>query len=133
MVLHLARLGHRRIGKMPASAASRYGIKAGRSAAGQEETILPSNKNDRSFCVDRTRSGAVSSLFTGLGVQCGAVTFTNDVLTVDVFLDTSMVEAQAGGHESITTRVYPPVTSPSACGPVRGRRPPPSSRSRSGR
>ncbi|MFC6532837.1 GH32 C-terminal domain-containing protein [Nonomuraea rubra] len=68
---------------------------------------MSSNKNDKSFCVDRTSSGAVSSLFAGLGVQCGAVTLTNDVLTLDVFLGTSMVEADAGGHKSITPRVYP--------------------------
>ncbi|MGR6918015.1 GH32 C-terminal domain-containing protein [[Actinomadura] parvosata] len=93
--------------EMSASAATRYGIKVRRSPAGEEETVLSYNKNDKTICVDRTRSGTVSSLFTDLGVQCGPVALTSGVLTLDVFLDKSMVEAYAGGHKSITTRVYP--------------------------
>ncbi|WP_327585599.1 GH32 C-terminal domain-containing protein [Nonomuraea sp. NBC_00507] len=93
--------------EMSASAASRYGIKVRRSPAGEEETLLSYNKNDKTFCVDRTRSGAISSLFADLGVQCGPVALADDVLTLDLFLDKSMVEAYAGDHKSITTRVYP--------------------------
>jgi len=37
----------------------------------------------------------------------GPLTLTNDTLTLDVFLDRSVIEAYANDHKSITTRAYP--------------------------
>ncbi|WP_440088484.1 GH32 C-terminal domain-containing protein [Streptosporangium sp. LJ11] len=92
---------------MSATTATKYGIKVRRSPNGEEETLLSYDRGAKTFCVDRTRAGSVSSLSPDLGVQCGPATLDGDVLTLDVFLDKSMIEAYAGGKKSITTRVYP--------------------------
>lgn len=89
------------------SRTGRTGIKVLRSAGGEEETAIFYDASTRTLGVDRTRSGNVSSLVPDLGVQSGSLPLQGGGLTLDVYLDKSMIEVYANGYKSITTRAYP--------------------------
>lgn len=72
----------------------------------EERTRLFSDAPAGQPGVDRTRSGN-NSAEPGFGIHKGPLTLTNDTLTLDVFLDRSVIEAYANDHKSITTRAYP--------------------------
>nr|WP_308288379.1 GH32 C-terminal domain-containing protein [Streptomyces lavenduligriseus] len=57
--------------------------------------------------VDRTRSGNNSGAEPNLGVHKGPLALSNGTLTLDVFVDRSMVEVYANNHKCLTTRAYP--------------------------
>ncbi|CAM5334220.1 hypothetical protein SGLAM104S_07093 [Streptomyces glaucescens] len=57
--------------------------------------------------MDRSRSGNHSSAEPNLGVHKGPLALSNGQLTLEVFVDRSVIEAYANSHKSITTRAYP--------------------------
>ena len=93
--------------ELAANGANRYGVKVRRSPGGEEETLVYYDRAEGTINVDRRRSGSVSSLHPDLGVQGGPLALGGEALTLDVFVDKSMLEAYANGAKSITTRVYP--------------------------
>ncbi|TXS47923.1 glycoside hydrolase [Streptomyces sp. or43] len=87
--------------------AGTFGLDVLRSPGDEERTRLFYDPAAGQLGVDRTRSGNNSSAEGDLGIQKGPLTLTNGELTLDVFLDRSMIEAYANSHKSITTRAYP--------------------------
>lgn len=93
--------------EIAAGGSQQYGLSVLRSPDGSEETRIFYDTASGQLRVDRTKSGTVSSLFTNLGVQGGPLPLNGQNLTLDVFVDHSMIEVYANGHKSITTRAYP--------------------------
>ncbi|MFF7865451.1 GH32 C-terminal domain-containing protein [Streptomyces qaidamensis] len=87
--------------------ADTFGLDVLRSPGDEERTRLFYDAPAGQLGVDRTRSGNNSSVDANLGIQKGPLTLSNGELSLDVFLDRSMIEAYANAHKSITTRAYP--------------------------
>ncbi|WP_169796137.1 glycoside hydrolase family 32 protein [Streptomyces hirsutus] len=87
--------------------AGTFGLDVLRSPGDEERTRLFYDAPTGQLGVDRTRSGNNSSAEPHLGIHKGPLTLSNGSLTLDVFLDRSMIEAYANNHKSITTRAYP--------------------------
>ncbi|WP_425826696.1 GH32 C-terminal domain-containing protein [Streptomyces fractus] len=92
---------------LEAGSASTFGLDVLRSPGDEERTRLFYDKAASEFGVDRTRSGNVSSATPDLGTQKGPLALADGKLTLDVFVDRSIIEAYANTHRSITTRAYP--------------------------
>nr|WP_275413704.1 GH32 C-terminal domain-containing protein [Streptomyces rubrogriseus] len=87
--------------------ADTFGLDVLRSPGDEERTRLFYDAPAGQLGVDRTRSGNNSSAEPGFGIHKGPLALSDGTLTLDVFLDRSMVEAYANDHKSITTRAYP--------------------------
>jgi sucrose-6-phosphate hydrolase SacC (GH32 family) len=87
--------------------ADTFGLDVLRSPGDEERTRLFYDAPAGQLGVDRTRSGNNSSVDANPGIQKGPLTLSNGELSLDVFLDRSMIEAYANAHKSITTRAYP--------------------------
>ncbi|WP_405483408.1 GH32 C-terminal domain-containing protein [Streptomyces sp. NBC_00009] len=92
---------------MEAGSAGTLGLDVLRSPGDEERTRLFYDTAAKELGVDRTRSGNVSSAVPDLGIQKGPLTLADGKLTLDVFVDRSIIEAYANTHRSITTRAYP--------------------------
>ncbi|MGC9381293.1 GH32 C-terminal domain-containing protein [Streptomyces sp. MH13] len=92
---------------MERGTADTFGLDVLRSPGDEERTRLFYDAPAGQLGVDRTRSGNNSSAEPGFGIHKGPLALSNGTLTLDVFLDRSMVEAYANNHKSITTRAYP--------------------------
>lgn len=92
---------------MKRGTADTFGLDVLRSPGDEERTRLFYDAPAGQLGVDRTRSGNNSSAEPDLGVQKGPLTLPDGSLTLDVFVDRSMVEAYANARKSITTRAYP--------------------------
>ncbi|MFB9480688.1 GH32 C-terminal domain-containing protein [Streptomyces filamentosus] len=92
---------------MERGSAGTFGLDVLRSPGDEERTRLFYDAPAGQLGVDRTRSGNNSSAEPGFGIHKGPLTLTNNTLTLDVFVDRSMIEAYANDHKSITTRAYP--------------------------
>ncbi|GLW55061.1 GH32 C-terminal domain-containing protein [Kitasatospora phosalacinea] len=87
--------------------AQRFGLDVLRSPGDEERTrFFYDTANGGTFGVDRTRTGSNSDVDGNLGVQGGPLVLDNGQVTLDVFVDRSMVEAYANSYKSITTRAY---------------------------
>ncbi|MGQ4390090.1 GH32 C-terminal domain-containing protein [Streptomyces sp. SAS_270] len=87
--------------------ADTFGLDVLRSPGDEERTRLFYDAPAGQLGVDRTRSGNNSSAEQNLGIQKGPLTLSNGTLTLDVFVDRSVIETYANSHKSITTRAYP--------------------------
>ncbi|MFF6829506.1 GH32 C-terminal domain-containing protein [Streptomyces longwoodensis] len=87
--------------------ADTFGLDVLRSPGDEERTRLFYDASSAELGVDRTRSGSNSSAEPNMGIQKGPLALENGDLTLDVFVDRSMVEAYANARRSITTRAYP--------------------------
>ncbi|MGD6741624.1 GH32 C-terminal domain-containing protein [Streptomyces sp. BH106] len=92
---------------MEAGSAGTFGLDVLRSPGDEERTRLFYDTGAKEFGVDRTRSGNVSSAVPDLGIQKGQLALADGKLSLDVFVDRSIIEAYANTHRSITTRAYP--------------------------
>ncbi|MFE6358454.1 GH32 C-terminal domain-containing protein [Streptomyces sp. NPDC057806] len=87
--------------------AGTFGLDVLRSPGDEERTRLFYDAAAAQLGVDRTRSGTNSSAEPSMGIHKGPLTLANGTLTLDVFVDRSVIEAYANSHKSITTRAYP--------------------------
>ncbi|MET7703437.1 GH32 C-terminal domain-containing protein [Streptomyces sp. NPDC005485] len=87
--------------------ADTFGLDVLRSPGDEERTRLFHDAPAGQLGVDRTRSGNDSGAEQNLGIQKGPLTLSNGTLTLDVFVDRSVIETYANSHKSITTRAYP--------------------------
>ncbi|MFF0002342.1 GH32 C-terminal domain-containing protein [Streptomyces tibetensis] len=87
--------------------ADTFGLDVLRSPGDEERTRLFYDAPAGQLGVDRTRSGNNSSVDPNPGIRKGPLTLLSGELSLDVFLDRSMIEAYANAHKSITTRAYP--------------------------
>ncbi|MFC8368992.1 glycoside hydrolase family 32 protein [Streptomyces sp. NPDC057239] len=92
---------------MERGSAGAFGLDVLRSPGDEERTRLFYDAPAGQLGVDRTRSGNNSSAEPNFGIHKGPLTLSNGTLTLDVFLDRSVIEAYANNHKSITTRAYP--------------------------
>jgi len=90
--------------------AAGFGLELGCSPDGRERTRLAYEPQAGRLSLDRTRT----SLARDNGVRGGPVALENGVLSLQVFLDHSMVEVYANRRQSLTSRLYP--TLPAATG-----------------
>ncbi|WP_251491452.1 GH32 C-terminal domain-containing protein [Actinacidiphila cocklensis] len=92
---------------MEPGTAQNFGLDVLRSPAGEERTrLFYDNSGGGTFGVDRTKTGNNSDVDSNLGVQSGPLALDGGKVSLDVFLDRSMVEAYADSFKSITTRAY---------------------------
>jgi sucrose-6-phosphate hydrolase SacC (GH32 family) len=88
-------------------AAQRFGLDVLRSPGDEERTrLFYDTAGGGTFGVDRSRTGANSNVDGSLGTQSGPLPLDAGAVTLDVFVDRSMVEAYANSYKSITTRAY---------------------------
>ncbi|MFJ7131446.1 GH32 C-terminal domain-containing protein [Streptomyces fungicidicus] len=92
---------------MERGSAGTFGLDVLRNPGDEERTRPFSDAPAGQPGVDRTRSGNNNSAEPGFGIHKGPLTLSNDTLTLDVFLDRSMIEAYANDHKSSTTGAYP--------------------------
>ncbi|MEV5774844.1 GH32 C-terminal domain-containing protein [Streptomyces antimycoticus] len=92
---------------LEAGSADRFGLDVLHSPQDEERTRLFFDTAASQLGVDRTRSGNNSSAQGDLGIQQGPLTLTNGTLSLEVFVDRSIIEAYANEYRSITTRAYP--------------------------
>ncbi|MET7930089.1 glycoside hydrolase family 32 protein [Streptomyces sp. NPDC005349] len=92
---------------MEAGSAGTLGLDVLRSPGDEERTRLFYDTAAQELGVDRTRSGSVSSTVPDLGIRKGQLALVDGKLSLDVFVDRSIIEAYANTHRSITTRAYP--------------------------
>ncbi|WP_399067286.1 GH32 C-terminal domain-containing protein [Streptomyces winkii] len=92
---------------MEAGSAADFGLHVLRSPGDEERTRFFYDTSAKELGVDRTRSGNVSSAVPDLGIQKGPLALIDGTLTLDVFVDRSIIEAYANSHRSVTTRAYP--------------------------
>ncbi|MEV6803468.1 glycoside hydrolase family 32 protein [Streptomyces sp. NPDC051132] len=92
---------------MERGTAATFGLDVLRSPGDEERTRLFYDAPAGQPGVDRTRAGNNSSAEPNFGVNQGPLSLSNGILTLDVFVDRSMVEAYANDHKSLTTRAYP--------------------------
>ncbi|NHC40528.1 glycoside hydrolase [Bacillus sp. MM2020_1] len=88
----------------PASA-KQVGLKARKSANGEEETLLFFDVEKQSLNIDRNKSSLDPDIQKG--IQGGELKIGKENLKLHIYLDRSMIEAYANGKKSITSRVYP--------------------------
>nr|WP_328803631.1 GH32 C-terminal domain-containing protein [Paenibacillus puerhi] len=85
--------------------AKKLGISLRATADGQEETKLYYDVDKKELAVDRWKTSLDPDVQKGM--NSGHMELDNNVLSLHIYLDRSMVEAYANGKNSITTRVYP--------------------------
>ncbi|MBD0378601.1 GH32 C-terminal domain-containing protein [Paenibacillus sp. WST5] len=86
--------------------AVQYGIKVRRSQNGEEETLLYYDADTATFNVNREKSTLDPDEITR-GIQGGKLELNGENLKLHIYLDRSMIEANANGLKSLTTRAYP--------------------------
>ncbi|NGN63220.1 glycoside hydrolase [Streptomyces sp. A7024] len=91
---------------MAAGDAAKFGLDVLRSPGDEERTRLFYDTSAKELGVDRTKTGNVSSAVPDLGIQKGPLALADGKLTLEVFVDRSIIEAYANAHRSITTRAY---------------------------
>jgi len=86
--------------------ARRFGLKVRRAPGGKQETLITYHRGRRRLDVDRrqsTTTKGVNRTTVGGVFKLGR----GESLTLDVFLDRSVVEIYANGRACLTTRIYP--------------------------
>lgn len=85
--------------------ADELGIKVRSTGDGREETLIYYDKESGRLEIDRSKSSLDPDI--AKGVQGGEMALDDGKLKLHLYLDRSMIEAYAGGKNSITSRVYP--------------------------